>query len=64
MGALYGKAKALDQLASNEKSNERVMQAIGAYKTLINDFADQLSNEMYLEVAERCIERMRFVGRD
>lgn len=62
IGALYGKAKSLDQLASDEKSNERLMQAIGAYKILINDFADQLSNDIFLEIAERCLERMRFVG--
>ena len=64
IGALYGKAKSLDQLAAQEKSNKRLMQAIAAYKVLINDYTDQLSSEMFLEVAERCIERMRFVGKN
>lgn len=60
---LYDKAKAMDEQAEKEKSNKKLLEAIQMYKTLIEQFGDKLNDTIYKQVAERCIERMRFMGK-
>lgn len=59
---MYGKAKSLDALADLEKSNRRVIEAIATYKNLMDDYKDKLTDQMFKEVGERCVERLRFLG--
>lgn len=60
---LYEMAKSLDTLAEKERSNKRLHEAIESYKELIKAYGDQLNDTIFIEIAERCIERMRFIGR-
>lgn len=62
VGAMYGKAKSLEALAELEKSNRLLMGAISLYKTLLENYTDKLSPDMFKDVGERCVERMRFLG--
>lgn len=56
----HGRAKALDQLAEKKRSNELLQDAISSYIDLLQN--QNISDEMYLDVAERCIDRIRFRG--
>jgi hypothetical protein len=58
--ALYGKAKALDMLSKVEHSNQLLLEAIDEYRRVLN--SDQANDTMFVEVAELCLERMRFLG--
>ncbi|XP_025829421.1 aspartyl/asparaginyl beta-hydroxylase [Agrilus planipennis] len=58
--ALYGKAQALNSLAAKKKSNALLEEAISTYLLVLQ--SQRISNEMYKEVAEKCIDRMRFRG--
>lgn len=60
---LYVKAKMLDMQSEKVKSNERLIEALVAYKELLTNHGEQLNDTIFKEVAERCIERMRFIGR-
>lgn len=60
---LYDKAKSLDTQAEKEKSNSRLIEALVAYKYLITNHSKKLNDTLFIEIAERCIERMRFIGK-
>jgi aspartate beta-hydroxylase len=60
---LYQRAKSLDVLAEEERSNKRLLEAIEGYKELITTHGDLLNDTIFIEIAERCIERMRFIGK-
>lgn len=61
-GALVGRAKALDRLAELNKSNVFLRQAIEAYVKAIEEIGTKLNDSQLKEIAERCIERQRFIG--
>ncbi|CRL03308.1 CLUMA_CG016204, isoform D [Clunio marinus] len=56
-------AKITDARAEKEQSNKRLMEAIELYKDLLITHGDKLNASIFKEVAERCIERMRFIGK-
>lgn len=60
---LYDKAKEMDVSSEKEKSNKKLLEAIGMYKTLIEQYEDKLNDTIYKQVAERCINRLRFMGK-
>ena len=60
---LYERAKVLDDLADEERSNVRLMQAVAAYQDLIEKHGSKLNDTMFKKIAERCVERLRFVGK-
>ena len=60
---LYLKAKSLDSLSQEERSNEILTEALVAYKQLLFDHGDQLNDTIFKQISERCVERMRFVGK-
>ncbi|KAL0268461.1 UNVERIFIED_CONTAM: hypothetical protein PYX00_010398 [Menopon gallinae] len=60
--ALIGRARALDKIAEKEKSNHYLKEAINNYKFVLTTHAHSLKDEQFLDVSERCIERMRFGG--
>lgn len=41
----------------------RLLEAIQSYKELIENHGDILNDTIFIEIAERCIERMRFIGK-
>lgn len=53
----------MDALAEKEKSNKKLLEAIEMYKTLIQQYGEKLNDTIYKQIAERCIERMRFMGK-
>lgn len=57
------KAKLLDAQAEREKSNSKLVDALAIYKLLIVTHGDKLNETIFKEVAGRCIERMRFLGK-
>lgn len=59
----YQRAKSLDALAEKERSNTRLLEAIQSYKELIEINGDILNDTIFIEIAERSIERMRFIGK-
>lgn len=59
--AQYGLAKALDNLADLQRSNELLKRAINEYEKYIS-LGGKLSDTEFKVAAERCIERMRFIG--
>lgn len=59
--AQYGVAKALDELADLKRSNNVLRRAIDEYEKYIA-FSDKLNDAEFKLAAERCIERMRFIG--
>ena len=61
-GALYGKARSLDKLSEVNKSNALLKRAIDFYLESI-DLGAKLNDSRFKEVAERCIDRMRFLGK-
>jgi aspartate beta-hydroxylase len=60
---IYKKAKMLDSDAEKMKSNSMLMEALAMYKDLIINHGDKVNDTILKEVGERCIERMRFIGR-
>lgn len=60
--AQYGLAKTLDQLADLNRSNTILKRAIAEYEKLIA-LDKQLNDTEFKSAAERCIERMRFMGK-
>lgn len=61
--ARYGKVKSLDRLAELNRSNSMLKRAIDEYRQLIETDGDRLNDTQFKRAAERCIERMRFIGR-
>lgn len=62
--ARYGKAKSLDRLADMHRSNSMLKRAIDEYLQLIESDGDRLNDTVFKAAAERCIERIRFIGKD
>lgn len=60
--ALYGKARALDKLAEQYKSNPFLEEAIQDYVHFLQSGGSRLNDTIFKEAAERCILRMRFKG--
>jgi aspartate beta-hydroxylase len=60
---IFDKAEMLDRQAEKLKSNTKLMEALVAYKELVVTHGDKLNDTILKEVGERCIERMRFIGR-
>lgn len=60
--AQYGLAKAVDNLADRNRSNKLLKRAIDEYKKYIG-FGSRLNDTEFKTGAERCIERMRFIGK-
>lgn len=61
VAAQYGLAKALDDLADLKRSNALLRRAIDEYEKYIN-LESKLNDTEFKLAAERCIERMRFIG--
>lgn len=61
-GALIGRARALDNLAEKSRNNALLRQAIDAYLYAIDQVNDELTDEEFQMMAERCIDRQRFLG--
>lgn len=59
--AQYGIAKSLDDLADLNRSNQLLRRAIDEYEKYI-EFGSKLNDSEFKVAAERCIERMRFIG--
>jgi aspartate beta-hydroxylase len=57
-----GKARALDAISEIEKNNRLLIEAISLYTSLIENHNDQLSQEVFQTIGERCIDRLRFLG--
>lgn len=61
IAALVGRARALDALAEQRRSNNILTDAIAAYrKVIVQDLA--VDDGTLKAVAERCIDRLRFQG--
>ncbi|KRT84459.1 Tetratricopeptide repeat-containing protein, partial [Oryctes borbonicus] len=58
--ALYGMAHALDLWAERKRSNEILQESIQFYLQVLN--AQNVPDALFLIAAERCINRMRFIG--
>lgn len=58
---LYGKAQALDLLAEEQRSNEFLQKAIQLYLRVLN--AKDVPDALFQVAADRCINRMRFIGK-
>lgn len=59
--AQYHYAKALDQLAELNRSNQLLQNAIDGYQKYL-EFNTALNDIDFKTAAERCIDRMRFIG--
>lgn len=59
--AQYHYAKALDQLAELNRSNQLLQNAIDGYQKYL-ELNTALSDDDFKMAAERCIDRMRFIG--
>lgn len=59
--AQYNYAKALDHLADLNRSNQLLLRAINEYQKYL-EMGQLLSDIEFKTAAERCIERMRFIG--
>lgn len=59
--AQLGKAKSLERLADINRNNGILRQAIDEYVKLVN-VSDKLNDTLFKNIAEHCIERMRFLG--
>jgi aspartate beta-hydroxylase len=60
---LYEKAKKLDERAEKERSNAILTEALVAYKDLLTNHNKNLNDSIFKEVGERCVDRMRFIGK-
>lgn len=58
--ALYGKAKCLDLLADIKQSNKILQESIDYYLKVVT--SPTSPEELFRIAAEKCIERMRFIG--
>lgn len=56
----HGRAKALDHLAEKKRSNDLLQDAITSYIDLLQ--SSDISNDLFVQVADRCIDRIRFRG--
>ena len=56
-------AKRLDTKAEKERSNPILLQALEGYQSLLLDHKKNLNDTIFKEIAERCVERMRFAGK-
>ena len=61
--ARYGKARALDRLAEKKHSNSLLQEAIEAYENVLS-LGASVPDKLFVEAAERCINRMRFKGEE
>lgn len=59
--AQYGLAKALDHLAELNRSNALLKRAIDEYEKYL-EMDSKLNDTEFKTAAERCINRMRFIG--
>lgn len=62
LGAIYGNAKAMDRLSELNRSNALLKEAIRKYQNYL-EFGQKLNDSHFKEVAEHCIERLRFLGK-
>ncbi|XP_067630048.1 uncharacterized protein Asph isoform X2 [Eurosta solidaginis] len=60
--AFLGQAKALDELAERKRSNNLLEQALQAYKRYLALGDIITDSREFLDIANRCIDRMRFMG--
>jgi aspartate beta-hydroxylase len=60
---LYQKAKILDARAEKEQSNAILIEALVAYKDLLTNHGQNLNDSIFRSIGERCVERMRFIGK-
>ncbi|KAM7346098.1 uncharacterized protein ACRADG_012093 isoform 2-T2 [Cochliomyia hominivorax] len=60
--AYLGKAQTLDFYAEQRKSNRLLMEAIEMYKTYLKFNVIESQLQEYRSAAERCVERLRFLG--
>ncbi|XP_066158756.1 aspartyl/asparaginyl beta-hydroxylase isoform X2 [Euwallacea fornicatus] len=58
--SLYGKAKALDNLAEEQQSNDILSEALTYYLRALN--TPSVPNRLYIQIADRYINRARFIG--
>ncbi|XP_063929190.1 aspartyl/asparaginyl beta-hydroxylase isoform X3 [Zophobas morio] len=58
--SLYGKAQALDILADKKRSNDILQKAIAIYLRILT--LEKVPDALFETVADRCINRMRFMG--
>lgn len=58
--AIYGRARALDQLAEQRQSNQLLTEAITNYQKLMS--FDGVPPALFKMAADRCINRLRFMG--
>lgn len=56
----HGRAKALDHLAEKKRSNDLLQDAITSYIDILK--SSDISNDLFVQVADRCIDRIRFRG--
>lgn len=59
--AYHGKAQALDQLAEAKKSNQLLVSAINTYLEAVE--LPNIPDKLFLRLANRTIDRMRFKGK-
>jgi aspartate beta-hydroxylase len=59
--ARYGKARALDRVAEKKQSNSLLQEAIDAYEHVLA-LGASVPDKLFVQAAERCINRMRFKG--
>ncbi|XP_049309752.1 tanabin isoform X3 [Bactrocera dorsalis] len=60
--AFLGQARLLDKMSEQQRSNNLLNQAIQAYKRYLAFGDDITDHAQFRKAAERCIERMRFMG--
>ncbi|XP_049541652.1 midasin-like isoform X3 [Anopheles darlingi] len=60
--ALVGRARALDALAEQRRSNALLIEAIAVYRKLIVVLELSVDDATLRSIGERCIDRMRFQG--
>lgn len=59
--AQYGLARSLDHMAELNRSNQFLKRAIHEYKEYL-ELGSKLNDTEFKTAAERCIDRMRFIG--
>lgn len=59
--ARYGKAQALDRVAEKKQSNSLLQEAVDAYEHVLA-LGTSVPDKLFVQAAERCINRMRFKG--
>jgi len=61
--AHLGRARLLELLAKKERSNQRLWEAIDAYKRYLAFGELVASNQEFQTAGESCIENLRFLGK-